>query len=69
MPFDGNRWNDKKMVSYQELVAMIHQKYPDFQRCQSQDTKNDTSKAWKVPGFQVFLNGYLPLLKNVCPRP
>ena len=53
MPFDGNRWNDKKMVSYQELVGIIRKEYPDFQRCQNQDTKNDTSKAWRVPGFQV----------------
>ena len=56
MPFDGNRWNDKKMVSYQELVSMIQKDYPDFQRYQSHDTKNDTSKAWKVPGFKVKLD-------------
>ena len=37
--------------SYQELVSMIQQEYPDFQRLD--DAKNDTSKAWKVPGFKV----------------
>ena len=36
---------------YQELVSMIQQEYPDFQRLD--DAKNDTSKAWKVPGFKV----------------
>ena len=30
---------------------MIQQEYPDFQRLD--DAKNDTSKAWKVPGFKV----------------
>ena len=30
---------------------MIQQEYPDFQRLG--DAKNDTSKAWKVPGFKV----------------
>ena len=43
--------------SYQELVSMIQQEYPDFQRLD--DAKNDTSKAWKVPGFKVKFS-YLP---------
>ena len=32
MPFDGNKWNTKKMVPYQEIVKIIRQKYPDFRR-------------------------------------
>ena len=32
MPFDGNKWNTKKMVPYQEIVGIIQEKYPDFQR-------------------------------------
>ena len=52
MPFDGNKWNDKKMVPYEELVKIIRKTHPTFQRVESQDAKNDTSKAWKVPGFE-----------------
>ena len=37
---------------------MIQQEYPDFQRLD--DAKNDTSKAWKVPGFKVKFSLYLP---------
>ena len=25
MPFDGNKWNDKKMVPYQEMLKIIRE--------------------------------------------
>lgn len=28
MPFDGNRWNDKKFVSYADMLRTIQAKYP-----------------------------------------
>lgn len=49
MPFDGNKWNDKKMVPYQEMLGTIRTKWPSFQRLE--DKPNDTSKAYKVPGW------------------
>ena len=48
MPFDGNKWNTGKMVSYQEMVDIITSRYPEFQRIK--DAPNDTSKGFKVPG-------------------
>ncbi|XP_013912009.1 PREDICTED: molybdenum cofactor biosynthesis protein 1 [Thamnophis sirtalis] len=30
MPFDGNKWNFKKMVSYKEMLDTIKQKWPDL---------------------------------------
>lgn len=66
MPFDGNKWNDKKMVSYHEMVSIIRQTYPDFQRCQHQDHQNDTSKAWKVPGFQGSVGFISSMTDNFC---
>ena len=66
MPFDGNKWNDKKMVPYQEMIQVIQKQFPDFHRCEDLDAKNDTSKAWKVPGylgsvgksFELFISVY-----------
>ena len=52
MPFDGNKWNTKKMIPYHEMISIIQTEFPDFQRVEEQDVKNDTSKAWKVPGFE-----------------
>jgi len=50
MPFDGNKWNTKKMVPYQEMLDIITHRFPDF--CRVDDAPNDTSKGWKVPGFK-----------------
>lgn len=43
MPFDGNKWNDKKMFPYQEMLDVIRQTYPELSR--SGDAPNDTSKV------------------------
>ena len=29
MPFDGNVWTDTKMVSYQEMLAAVHARFPE----------------------------------------
>lgn len=52
MPFDGNKWNDKKLLPYKEMIKIIQSTFPDFKRCNDEDGDNDTSKAWRVPGFR-----------------
>lgn len=42
MPFEGNKWNDKKMVPYAEMVDKIRKKY-ELHRVA--DAPNDTSKV------------------------
>lgn len=32
MPFDDNRWENRKMVSYFEMLDRIRQVFPEFQR-------------------------------------
>ncbi|CAG8513396.1 9852_t:CDS:2 [Acaulospora colombiana] len=49
MPFDGNKWNKKKLVPYRELLDKIHDKYNDVRKLQ--DDASDTSKAYHIPGF------------------
>ena len=29
MPFDGNVWSDTKMVTYKQMMAAVHQRFPD----------------------------------------
>ena len=43
MPFDGNKWNHRKMVSYQEMMDTIRAKFADLKRLD--DKPNDTSKV------------------------
>jgi cyclic pyranopterin phosphate synthase len=48
MPFDDNRWSDRKIVPYKEMLNIIQQSYPSLAR--AVDAPNDTSKHWQVPG-------------------
>ncbi|KAF2150802.1 molybdenum cofactor biosynthesis prote [Myriangium duriaei CBS 260.36] len=64
MPFDGNKWNQKKMVPYQEMLDIIREKYPGLQRAAGH--KNDTSKTWEVPGFAGKLGFITSMTHNFC---
>ena len=64
MPFDGNKWSEKKMLSYKEMLAMIRGKYPDVHRVQ--DHVNDTSKTYKVPGFVGRIGFITSMTENFC---
>jgi len=43
MPFDGNKWNQRKMVPYAEMISHIWSRYPDIIRLTN--TASDTSKV------------------------
>lgn len=64
MPFDGNKWSEKKMMTYQEMLAIIQERYPDVHRVQ--DHPNDTSKTFKVPGFLGRIGFITSMTENFC---
>ncbi|KAG6008588.1 hypothetical protein E4U21_004228 [Claviceps maximensis] len=64
MPFDGNRWNKNKMISYSEMLGMIREQYPKLEKVV--DDKNDTSKAWHVPGFAGRIGFITSMTHNFC---
>ncbi|KAF7713600.1 Molybdenum cofactor biosynthesis protein 1 [Penicillium ucsense] len=64
MPFDGNKWNKGKMFSYQEMLAVIREKYPTLEKVQ--DHKNDTSKTYQVPGFEGRVGFITSMTHNFC---
>lgn len=64
MPFDGNKWSEKKMITYQEMLSMIRERYPDVHRVQ--DHPNDTSKTFKVPGFLGRIGFITSMTENFC---
>jgi len=64
MPFDGNKWNTKKMVPYSDMVEIIRKKFPDFKRIA--DAPNDTSKGYKVPGFLGQVGFITSMSENFC---
>ncbi|GAB1320286.1 hypothetical protein MFIFM68171_10496 [Madurella fahalii] len=64
MPFDGNKWSEGKMFSYQEMLDVIRSRYPDLQR--GRDHKNDTSKTFQVPGFVGKIGFVTSMTHNFC---
>lgn len=64
MPFDGNKWNKRKMLGYDEMLDMIRVKYPTLQKVQ--DHRNDTSKTWHVPGFAGRIGFITSMTHNFC---
>ena len=64
MPFDGNKWNKGKMLSYSEMLSLIREKYPSLEKVK--DHKNDTSKTWRVPGFAGRVGFITSMTHNFC---
>ncbi|XP_013403595.1 molybdenum cofactor biosynthesis protein 1 isoform X1 [Lingula anatina] len=64
MPFDGNKWNSKKMVPYQEMLGIIRARWPDLERLS--DEVSDTSKAYRVPGFAGQIGFITSMSDNFC---
>ncbi|KAK8190277.1 uncharacterized protein BKA78DRAFT_252025 [Phyllosticta capitalensis] len=64
MPFDGNKWNQQKMMSYAEMLDVIRSKYPDIAPVKGH--KNDTSKSWQIPGFVGKVGFITSMTHNFC---
>lgn len=64
MPFDGNKWNFKKMVSYQEMLDSIRQHWPNIERLQP--GLSDTSKTYQVPGFTGQVGFITSMSEHFC---
>ena len=52
MPFNGNKWDMSKLVSYAQVIDRAHAKYSQELIQRLQDAPNDTSKNYKVMGYQ-----------------
>lgn len=52
MPFDGNKWNMEKMVSYKDVMQYVNAAFSEEQIEKLQDAPNDTSKNYKIKGYK-----------------
>ncbi|CAN9502042.1 unnamed protein product [Ophioblennius macclurei] len=64
MPFDGNKWNFKKMVSYQEMLDRVRQRWPNLETLQGAHA--DTAKTFKVPGFSGQVGFITSMSDHFC---
>lgn len=52
MPFDGNKWNIDKLVSYEEIMKRVNNSFPKNSIIRLNDAPNDTSKNYRIDGFK-----------------
>ncbi|MDC1326816.1 GTP 3',8-cyclase MoaA [Ulvibacter sp.] len=52
MPFDGNKWDMQKMVSYKEVMDIVNASFDEKEVERLQDAPNDTSKNYKIKGYK-----------------
>lgn len=52
MPFDGNKWNIDKTVSYAEIMDKVRNYFTQDQLERLQDAPNDTSKNYKIKNYK-----------------
>ncbi|XP_026472835.1 molybdenum cofactor biosynthesis protein 1-like isoform X2 [Ctenocephalides felis] len=64
MPFSGNKWKTEKMVAYKDLVSMIRSKWSNFKPLEN--SPNDTSKAYAVPGFRGQVGFITSMSEHFC---
>jgi GTP 3',8-cyclase len=64
MPFDGNKWSEGKMFSYQEMLSLIKENHPELRR--AKDHMNDTSKTYHIPGFAGRIGFITSMTHNFC---
>ena len=52
MPFDGNKWDWSKGVSFKELMTHVNRFYYPKEIEKIEDHPNDTSKNYRIKGFK-----------------
>lgn len=64
MPFDGNRWNHDRMVSFDKMKELIRAEYPELAAVG--DSPHDVSKTYHVPGFQGRVGFITSMSEHFC---
>lgn len=64
MPFQGNKWERGKVVSYREMLERVRARYPGLY--QEQGRGGETSKTWQVPGFRGRVGFITSMTDNFC---
>jgi cyclic pyranopterin phosphate synthase len=52
MPFNGNKWNVNKLISYAYVMESVHGRYEEKSVERLKDAPNDTSKNYKIKDYK-----------------
>ena len=64
MPFDGNKWSTKKMVSYAEMRAKIEEAYGALTRVD--DPREEVAKNFTLPGHKGSVSFITSMTNSFC---
>lgn len=64
MPFDGNAWQPKKMVSYADMRAAVTAAHPDVRRLD--DAPDEVAKNFRVPGHVGTVSFITSMSAHFC---
>lgn len=65
MPFDGNKWNTSKFLSYASMLNNISRHYGRLIHLPSSDI-SDTTKYYKIPDYVGDIGFITSMSKNFC---
>ena len=65
MPFNGNKWETRKMVSYAEMFDTIQKKYPSIARIPD-ETKSEVGKNFQIDDFQGTVSFVTSMTNHFC---
>lgn len=52
MPFDGNKWDISKMVSYNDIMNEVYETFNNDKVVRLSDAPHDTSKNYRIEGYK-----------------
>ncbi|KAL6575535.1 GTP 3',8-cyclase, mitochondrial [Orobanche hederae] len=64
MPFDGNVWNVKKLVSYSEMTDIVVKRFTGLKRIQ--DDPTETAKNFRIDGHQGTVSFITSMTEHFC---
>lgn len=64
MPFDGNKWELEKVISFEEIINIIKTKHPSIE--QLTHKYGETSKIFQIQGFKGRLGFITSMTADFC---
>ncbi len=52
MPFDGNQWDNSKVVSLAEIIKTVEGSFGSDSIIKLEDKQNDTTKSYRIKGYE-----------------
>ncbi len=64
MPFEGNGWQDDRLMPYTEMIERIVERHPGLAR--QDDGPHETSKTYRVPGYAGSVGFITSMSEHFC---